>query len=108
MEGLRVHEDARNKGLGERTTCHLVEVARDLKVRRIRLATSGDNIAPIKLAARVGMKQIVKYQVFWKGYRRNIKWRYDTIDVNEIHPRDVIDFIEERAELVPHNALVKH
>jgi RimJ/RimL family protein N-acetyltransferase len=108
LEGLRVHEKARKKGLGEKMTYHLAKVSKELGVRRIRLVTSADNIAPIKLAARIGMQQIAKYHVFWKGYRRSIKWKYQVIDVKRIHPEDVFDVIYENKRLVPQNALIKH
>lgn len=108
MEGLRVHELARKRGLGEKMTRHLVDISKTLGVKRIRLVTSGDNIAPIKLASQIGMKQVAKYQVFWKSYRRSIKWRYDALDVTEISSDDVLDFAKKHANLIPHNAIVKH
>jgi len=108
LEGLRVHEDARQLGLGQKLTNHLVDISRDLDVHRLRLVTSGDNIAPIKLAASIGMKQMTLYQVFWKGYRRRITWRNNSIKVEQIEPKNVIEFIEKHPNLIPLNALVFH
>ena len=67
LEGLRIHEDARNQGLAKRLTEHLFDVARQLRVQRIRLVRSLDNDAPGKLAESIGMKPIYSWNVFWKG-----------------------------------------
>jgi len=108
LEGLRVHEDVRQKGLGQKLTNHLVEVAKDLEIPRLRLVTSGDNIAPIKLAASIGMKQVALYNVFWKGYRRKIKWRNNSIKVQQIEPENVLEFLENNPKLMPLDALLFH
>lgn len=108
LEGLRVHEDARQKGLGQKMTNHLVGISKDLDVQRLRLVTSGDNIVPIKLAASIGMKQMILYQVFWKGYRRKITWRNNSIKVEQIEPENVLEFIEKHPDLIPLNAFVFH
>jgi len=108
LEGLRVHADARQKGLGEKMSHHLVEVASGLNVERLRLVTSGDNIAPIKLAASMGLRQMYVYQVFWKDLRSKIDWKYDAISVNRIDPENVPYFIEMNPNLMPLNALVFH
>ncbi len=108
LEGLRVHEDVRQKGLGQKMTNHLVDISKNLDVQRLRLVTSGDNIAPIKLAASIGMKQMLLFQVFWKGYRRKITWRNNSIEVEQIEPEDVPEFLEKHPDLVPLNALVFH
>ncbi|TFH03638.1 MAG: GNAT family N-acetyltransferase [Candidatus Thorarchaeota archaeon] len=108
LEGLRVHEKARQKGLAHRLTNHLCDIAIQLRVKRMRLVTSGDNIAPIKLAASIGMKQMNVYQVFWKGYRRKITWRDESIKVEQIEPKDVMGFLEKNPDLLPLRALVHH
>lgn len=108
MEGLRVHENMQKQGLGEKMTHYLLNVAKDLKVKRVRLVTSGDNIAPMKLASGIGMHQVVKYNVFWKTYRKNLKWRNNFIEINEINESEVINLIRGDIKLLPHNVLIKH
>jgi len=108
LEGLRVHADARQKGLGEKMSHHLVEVADGLNVKRLRLVTSGDNIAPLKLAASMDLKQMYIYQVFWKDLRSKIIWKYNAINIERINPENVPDFIKQNPNLIPLNALVFH
>jgi N-acetylglutamate synthase-like GNAT family acetyltransferase len=108
MEGLRIHSDFRQKGLGERLTLRLVEEAKKLNVKRIRLVTSRDNVAPIKLAAGIGMKQIAKYAVFWKGFRRYPKWVDNSITIRLLESESVILFIQNYPSLIPLNTLIRH
>jgi hypothetical protein len=108
MEGLRVHSNYRLKGLGERLTVHLVEEARKLNVERIRLVTSGDNIAPIKLAASVGMKQVAEYAVFWKDFRRYPKWIGNRIPIGVMDGESIISFLKNHQTLVPLSAIIRH
>ncbi len=108
LEGLRVHEDVRQKGLGQKMTNHLVDISKTLDVQRLRLVTSGDSIAPIRLAASIGMKQMLLFQVFWKGYRRKVTWRNKSIKVEQIEPEDVPQFIEKHPDLMPLDALLFH
>ena len=108
LEGLRIHEKARQKGLAQRLTNHLCDISLQLRVKRMRLVTSGDNLAPIKLAASIGMKQMNVYQVFWKGYRRKITWRDESIKVEQIEPNNVMKFLEKNPDLLPLRALVHH
>ncbi|TFH04082.1 MAG: GNAT family N-acetyltransferase [Candidatus Thorarchaeota archaeon] len=108
LEGLRVHADARQKGLGEKMTHHLIEVASGLNVQRLRLVTSGDNIAPLKIAASAGLKQMTIYQVFWKDLRSKINWKYDAINVSKIEPEKVPEFVEQNPNLMPLNVIMFH
>jgi len=108
LEGLRVHEDVRQKGLGQKMTNHLVDISKTFDVQRLRLVTSDDSIAPIKLAASIGMKQMLLFQVFWKGYRRKVTWRDNSIEVEQIEPEDVPGFIKKNPDILPLDALVFH
>jgi len=108
MEGLRVHSEYRLKGLAERLTVHLVEVAKKLNVKRIRLVTSGDNIAPIKLAAGIGMEPVVEYAVFWKGFRNYPKWSNNRIELEAANSESVLFLMKQHPNLVPLNAIIRH
>jgi N-acetylglutamate synthase-like GNAT family acetyltransferase len=108
MEGLRIHPEYRKKGFGEQLTTYLVDVAKSLKVKRLRLVTNGDNIASLKLAAGAGMKQIAEYAVFWKGFRRNSKWTNNVIPITKMDSESVISFMKNNPTLVPINAIIRH
>ena len=66
MEALRVHPDHRGRGLGRRLTEAVIDLAEDLGVERLRLVTSADNEAPIKIAESYGLQKKLVMQVFWK------------------------------------------
>ncbi len=65
MEGIRVHPDFQGKGLSSILTDELVKMAESLKVERIRLTTSVQNPASMKLAERAGMSELYRRIVFW-------------------------------------------
>ena len=108
MEGLRVHPDFRERGLAAQMTNHLVDVATEMKLPKIRLVTATENPAPRKLAESVGMSIIGQYSVFWKGWRRNFKWTYETDTVKQIDTPDVLDFVQSHPKLVPNRTLIHH
>ncbi len=108
MEGLRIHSEYRLKGFGEKLTVHLFEEAMKLNVKRIRLVTSGDNIAPIKLAAGIGMKQVTEFAVFWKGLRRFPKWVDNTIPLEIMDSQSIMLLIKKYPALIPHNAIIRY
>jgi len=89
LEGLRIHEKVRQKGLAQRLTDHLSDVSQQLRVERIRLVASGDNVAPMKLAESIGLEQIINYKVFWKGPTAGVDWVFDKIKLNQIGLQDV-------------------
>ena len=100
MEGLRIHEKVRQKGFAKVLTDYLVDVGMKLKLERLRLVTSGDNIAPMNLAESVGMKQINTYNVFWKGNVLDIDWRNNKVHVSRIDSSQVLETINQYPALV--------
>jgi hypothetical protein len=108
MEGLRVHPDFREKGLAVQMTKHLVGIATQLRISRIRLVSATENPAPRKLAELVGMEIVGNYSVFWKGYRRNFKWEDNTDLIRPLEKKEVVDFVNVHPELVPNVSLIHH
>ncbi|MGY5873667.1 MAG: GNAT family N-acetyltransferase [Candidatus Thorarchaeota archaeon] len=98
LEGLRIHEDVRQKGLAKKLTDHLFNVARQIRVQRIRLVTSGDNVAPQRLAQSIGLDPVYTWQVFWKDIR-TAKWKFDKIPMKEIQAKELKSNIKEYPEL---------
>ncbi|MGY5864067.1 MAG: GNAT family N-acetyltransferase [Candidatus Thorarchaeota archaeon] len=108
MEGLRVHPDFREQGFAALMTNHLVNVATEMRLPKIRLVTATENPAPRKLAESVGMSIIGQYSVFWKGWRRNFKWTHEVDIVKRIDSSDILDFTQAHPELVPNDTLIHH
>ncbi|MHA1575809.1 MAG: GNAT family N-acetyltransferase, partial [Candidatus Thorarchaeota archaeon] len=108
MEGLRVHGTFRQQGLARTMTDHLVKVAQELNLSRIRLATASVSEVPIKLAQSVGMKEAIRYGVFWVPQSDEVDWSHNTLSLIE---SDAIEFarsIETSSSMVPGNALLCH
>ena len=108
MEGLRVHPEFRERGFATQMTNHLVHTATKKKLSKIRLVTASENPAPRKLAESVGMNVIGQYSVFWKDYRRNFRWTYETDTVKKMEKSEVIDFAQAHAEIFPNRVLIHH
>ncbi|MHA1421639.1 MAG: GNAT family N-acetyltransferase [Candidatus Thorarchaeota archaeon] len=99
LEGLRVHEKARNQGLAKKLTDHLFDVAKQLRVERIRLVSSLESEAPQRLADSIGMNQVYTWKVFWKDIRA-VKWKLNGILIDEIQPKDAKRRIKEWPDLI--------
>lgn len=108
MEGLRVHPDFREQGLAAIMTNHLVDIANEMKIPKIRLVTATENPAPRKLAESVEMSIIGQYSVFWKGWRRNFKWTHDSDVVKSINASDILEFGQAHPKLLPNGTLIHH
>jgi N-acetylglutamate synthase-like GNAT family acetyltransferase len=108
MEGLRVHPEFRERGLAARMTDHIVKVAMEKKIPKIRLVTATENPAPRKLAESVGMSIIAQYSVFWKGWRRNFKWTHDSDVVKRMDANDILEFGQAHPKLLPNGTLINH
>lgn len=100
MEGLRIHESVREKGFGHLLTDYIAKVGEELDVKRLRLVTSGDNIAPMKLASSIYMDQVHTYTVFWKGDIQNIEWRYEKIKIKKLDSSSIIDMIQAYPDII--------
>ena len=99
LEGLRIHEEARNQGLARRMTEHLFDAAKQLRVQRIRLVRSLSSDAPGKLAESIGMKPIYSWSVFWKDIHQ-VDWEYIDNPMTEIEPDEVKDKLKEFPNLI--------
>ncbi len=100
LEGLRINEKVRQKGLAKRLTDHLRDISNQLKVERIRLVTSGDNIAPMRLAESIGLGPIIKYKVFWKGPTAGVDWNFDKIKLGQVDAKEIPKVLKQFRELL--------
>ncbi|MHA2133162.1 MAG: N-acetyltransferase family protein [Candidatus Thorarchaeota archaeon] len=108
LEGLRVHPDARRKGLGTRLTDHLVALAKELDMDRLRLATAEENEAPQRLANRIGMGMSSKFSVFWKAFQGSIQWRNTSTSMEPREPEEVYELVSEMPDIIPNGHLICH
>lgn len=99
LEGIRVHEKERNQGYAKLLTDHLLLVARQLRVERIRHVRSEESEAPGRLANSIGMKPIYTWKVFWKD-GRGVDWKFDGLPMSEIQPKDVRSMVKKFPELI--------
>ena len=81
MEGLRVHPNARGKGMASLLTYHLVELAQGLDAERIRYTTASDNGASLHLAASVGMEKKLILRAYWHENPSDISWKFDSDEI---------------------------
>ena len=107
MEGLRVHEKFREKGLARIMTAHIVKIAEDLQVNRLRLVTASVSEAPRQLATSVGMNETLSFTVFWKALDQ-IEWSHQSISFGETDVTGFHDAIESYPTLLPQNVLISH
>ena len=107
MEGLRVHVDYRRKGYADMLTRHFLSLGENLKVKRLRYTTGGNNRASIKLAKMAGFNRLFKMSVFW---HENLKAIAETAHirttVREATPSEANEIHKTNSDLVPHNILI--
>jgi ribosomal protein S18 acetylase RimI-like enzyme len=105
MEGLRVHPDYRKQGLASILTHHIVRLAKEIPVERIRYTTAVDNETSLHLGEEVGMKREFNLAVHWQDRIDEVSWSPSAspirdASVEELYPQ-LID-----AKLLPHNVIV--
>lgn len=107
MEGLRVRESRRKRGLGKQMTDKMVEVAKAKGVERLRLVTAAQSKAPQKLAAGAGLEPICSMKVFWIGLM-NVEWVYNSLSFRSVDTKTFLNLVLASPHLVPHAAINKH
>jgi GNAT superfamily N-acetyltransferase len=105
MEALRVHPNHRGKGLATILTQHVVRLAKNIPVSRIRYTTAVGNETSLHLAETVGMKRKFNLAVHWQENPTEITWRLSgspllEVTAHEVH-QDLID-----AKLLPFNIII--
>ncbi|MHA2379230.1 MAG: GNAT family N-acetyltransferase [Candidatus Thorarchaeota archaeon] len=105
MEGLRVHQDYRGKGVAKTLTNHVVQTAINLQLKRIRYTTATVNVESLHLGESVGMERKFDLAVSWHADPGKISWRSSTEPIKEatsaqLHP-DLVD-----SGLLPYNVVV--
>ena len=108
MEGLRVHEDFRRRGLAKVMTDHIVKIAEELKIPRVRLVTASVSEAPMKLAQSVGMVEKLRFTTFWKSLVEQIEWSHQTLTFQDVDSKTFHEAMVTHKELLPHNILILH
>lgn len=105
MEGLRVHPDYRGKGLASLITKHVVEVAKKVKVERIRYTTATDNLQSLHLGETVGMKRKFDLAFYWHEKPDEISWRIAEKALKEVTSVELFAALADSG-LLPHNVVI--
>lgn len=108
MEGIRVHPDVRSEGLGHRLTEYMIDQAKAMNAKRVRLITAYRNEGAVKLATSAGLKPITSMQSFWKEAISEIKWCVENTDVSEIDYTALATVLENQPALIPEDVLIYH
>lgn len=105
MEGLRVHPDHRGKGLASIITKHVVEIAKEIKVERIRYTTATDNHQSLHIGEMVGMERKFDLAFYWHEKPNEITWRIAETSLKEVTSAELSpDLIS--SGLLPHNVVI--
>ena len=107
MEGLRVREKMRQRGLGRVMTDAIVEIGLSVGVERLRLVTAAHSEAPQRLAKQAGLRPVSSVRAFWKDLAKS-KWRHESSSIEEIGRDIFVGLVRNSAELVPQGAIYKH
>jgi len=105
MEGLRVHPDYRGQGLASTLTHHVVKLAEEIMVERIRYTTAVGNEQSLHLGKSVGMERKFDLAVHWQEKMDEVSWSSSTSPVKETSIEELYpDLIESK--LLPHNVII--
>ncbi|TFG26503.1 GNAT family N-acetyltransferase [Candidatus Thorarchaeota archaeon] len=105
MEALRVHPSYRGKGLATILTQHIVQLAMNIPVKRIRYTTAVSNKTSLHLAESVGMRRKFTLAGYWQDNPTEISWRSSSKPLFEANASDVCqDLID--AKLLPFNIII--
>jgi GNAT superfamily N-acetyltransferase len=105
MEGLRVHPDHRGKGLASIITKHVVEVAKEVKVERIRYTTATDNHQSLHLGKMVGMERKFDLAFYWYENPDEISWRITEDSLKEASSSELFPALIDSG-LLPRNVVI--
>ncbi|MFW9788054.1 MAG: GNAT family N-acetyltransferase [Candidatus Thorarchaeota archaeon] len=105
MEGLRVHPDHRNQGLAMILTNHVVAVAKELSVERVRFTTAVSNEASLHMGEQVGMKRKFDLAFHWQDRIDEVSWSSKVRPIREVSAEDLHPLLID-AELLPFDVIV--
>jgi RimJ/RimL family protein N-acetyltransferase len=106
MEHMRVHYRYRKRGFAWTMTQHLLLEAEKLNIERLRLATTIENDATLRITNRIGMRQILQMKLFWKDKFRGIRWKDTSITIEPCTAEDAYVLLKTQSNLVPKNILI--
>lgn len=105
MEGLRVHPDYRGQGLASILTHHVVKIAKEIPVERIRYTTAAGNEKSLHLGESVGMKRRFDLAVHWQDRLDEVPLHTSVGSIKEAAIDELLPTLAE-SELLPHNVII--
>ncbi|MHA2426386.1 MAG: GNAT family N-acetyltransferase [Candidatus Thorarchaeota archaeon] len=105
MEGLRVHPKFRGKGYASILTDHLVDMAKDLGVKRLRYTTECENEPSLHLAAKIGMERVFDLGVYWDSELSRFDWEIPTSNITQLDIEKEHSLLSS-SSLIPRNIVV--
>ena len=108
MEFMRVHWRYRKRGFAWAMTQRLIAEAKTLGVIRLRLTTTIENEATKRITNRIGMHQLLRMKLFWKGNFRRIRWKDVSVPNVPVSTEEAFVFLRDSPNLVPKGVLVDY
>lgn len=105
MEGLRVHPEYRGKGLASILTMHVVKVAEELQVQRIRYTTANLNEASLHLGRAIGMEKKFELTADFFEKPEVITWRSMNESIEQVTPQQLYPDLLNTG-LIPCNIII--
>ena len=105
MEGLRVHPDYRGKGLASIMSRHVVNIAKEIKVERIRYTTATDNHSSLHLGEMVGMERKFDLAFYWHENPHELTWRTTKSPLREVTPAHLFPGLSDSG-ILPYNVII--
>lgn len=109
LEGLRVHKDYRNLGIGKELAKRILEIAKENlkenKINKIAFATHSSNVESISINTKLGFKKVYESIILSKNEEYKPKRKKEDFNVKHIEV-DYLDFLDsdylkKRNYLVP-------
>ncbi|MFX1607337.1 MAG: GNAT family N-acetyltransferase [Promethearchaeota archaeon] len=105
MEGLRVHPTYRGKGLATLLTQHVVKVANEIPVERIRYTTAVGNKRSLHLGEKVGMTRSSTLAIHWQDQIDEIELPASDQSLQSVTPLSIYQELVD-SKIVPYNILI--
>ena len=105
MEGLRVRPDYRGRGFANMVTQHFVDMAKNLRLPRLRLVTGSENLASLKLSKNAGFSVILRMAVSWISKPKALPEVQDYVPIKKRSPRSVCNLLKMKPRFIPHRIL---
>jgi ribosomal protein S18 acetylase RimI-like enzyme len=105
MEGLRVHPDYRGQGLASILTHHVVKLAMEIPVERIRYTTAVGNETSLHLGNSIGMHRKFDLAVHWQDGIDEITWSSPVRPVKAVSAGDLYPQLLDSG-LLPHDVVI--